>query len=268
MITGVGSALGGGEGLARRLLSLTMRLLYRIALRGAHVLFFQNDDDVALFRGHDLLGRATRLVRIAGSGVDLDHYAQAPPPPASPITFLMICRLIADKGVREYVAAARMARGRLPEARFWLLGPLDPNPTAIGREELDAWIDEGVIDYLGATDDVRPQLAETHVYVLPSYREGMPRSVLEAMSVGRAILTTDAPGCRDTTVPGENGYLVPVRDVKALAEQMVAMAADPDALAAMGRRSRQMAEERFDVRGVNRTIMEALGLARAPETKE
>ncbi len=260
MITGVGSALGGGAGLARRVLSHLLALLYRVALREAQVVFFQNDDDEALFRDLGLVGERNRTVHIDGSGVDLEHYADAPLPPP-PVTFLMVSRLLADKGVREYVAAAGTAHRSRPEARFRLLGPMDPNPSAISEDEVAAWREEGVVEYLGSAEDVRPLLAEAHVCVLPSYREGMPRSVLEAMSMGRAVLTTDAPGCRDTVVHGQNGYLVPVKDAPALAARMIEMADDPAALASMGRRSRAMAEERFDVRRVNRVIMTTLDLA-------
>lgn len=259
MVTGVGSALGGNDGLQRRLLAHSLRLLYRVALRGTHVVFFQNGDDERMFRDLSLVGQRNRIVHINGSGVDLDYYAKAPAPPP-PVTFLMIGRLIADKGVREYVNAARLARERLADARFLLLGPLDPNPSAISEAELAGWREEGIIEYLGSTDDVRPLLAQAHVCVLPSYREGMPRSVLEAMSMGRAVLTTDAPGCRDTVVEGQNGYLVPIRDASALADRMVDMARDPDGLARMGQHSRTLAEARFDVRSVNQTIMDALEL--------
>jgi glycosyltransferase involved in cell wall biosynthesis len=182
-------------------------------------------------------------------------------PPAPPVRFLLIGRLLRDKGVHEYVEAARRVRRERPEARFELLGPLDSNPSAISAAELDAWIAEGTVEYLGSTEDVRPYLARAHVCVLPSYGEGMPRSVLEAMSMGRAILTTDAPGCRETVEPEGNGLLVPVRDAGALAAGMLRLLAEPDRLDQLGRRSRALAEERFDVHGVNRTILGAMGLA-------
>jgi glycosyltransferase involved in cell wall biosynthesis len=261
MITGVGSALGGGGSLTRRSLSLLLRGLYKVALHGAHLVFFQNGDDEALFRTLGLVGDRQRIVRINGSGVDLDHYAPTPLP-APPLRFLLIGRLIADKGVREYVAAAEHVRRRRPEARFRLVGPLDVNPTAITQEEVDRWVEAGFVEYLGRTDDVRPALTDAHVYVLPSYREGMPRSVLEAMSMGRPVITTDAPGCRDTVVDGENGFLVPVGDEAALADRMLSLIDDPGSLPRMGARSRALAEERFDVREVDRVILEALGLSR------
>jgi glycosyltransferase involved in cell wall biosynthesis len=259
MITGLGSALAGGSGLRRRALAALLRILYAVALRQAHVVFFQNPDDERLFRSLGLVGHRHRVVRINGSGVDLERFSPVPFPPP-PITFLMIARLIRDKGVGEYVEAARQVRRADPGARFHLLGPLDQNPTAIRPEQLQAWRDEGAVEYLGATPDVRPFLARAHILVLPSYGEGMPRSVLEAMAMGRAVITTDVPGCRETVESGRNGLLVPARDADALAEGMLRLLADPGTRESMGREGRAMAEERFDVHTVNRTILAAMGL--------
>ncbi|HEX7600325.1 MAG TPA: glycosyltransferase family 4 protein [Polyangiaceae bacterium] len=259
MITGVGSALAGGSGLRRRALSSLLRSLYAVALGQAHVVFFQNPDDERLFRSMGLVGDRHRVVRINGSGVDLERFSPVPLLP-TPITFLMIGRLIRDKGVCEYVEAARCVRRAHPEARFQLLGALDSNPTAIRSRELEAWREEGAVEYLGTTSDVRPFLARAHVFVLPSYGEGMPRSVLEAMAMGRAVLTTDVPGCRETVEGGRNGLLVPARDADALAEGMLRMLAEPGRLKPMGQQSRAIAEERFDVHSVNRAILGAMGL--------
>lgn len=260
MITGVGSALGGGSGLQRRILAALMRKLYSFALRQAHVVFFQNPDDERLFRSTGLVGPRARVVRVNGSGVDLVHYSLEPLPPP-PVTFLMIGRLIRDKGVSEYVEAARRVRRVYPEVCFQLLGALDPNPSAISPRDLEAWRRDGTIEYLGTTPDVRPFLASAHVCVLPSYGEGMPRSLLEAMAMGRAVLTTDVPGCRETVDAGRNGLLVPVRDAEALAEGMLQMLAEPGRLEQMGRESRMIAEALFDVHSVNRAILGAMGLA-------
>jgi glycosyltransferase involved in cell wall biosynthesis len=259
MITGVGSALGGESGSRRRLLSFVVRGLYAIALRQVHVVFFQNIDDERLFQMLGLVGERQRLVRIAGSGIDLDYFAPAPLP-EPPITFLMVARLLRDKGLMEYVGAARRVRLIHPEVRFQLLGPLDPNPSGISATELAAIRLEGVVDYLGASSDVRPFIAAAHVAVLPSYREGTPRSLLEAMAIARAVITTDVPGCRETVDPGRNGVLVKARDSEALAAGMLKVIADRERLSSMGRESRLIAEERFDVHTVNRVILEAMGL--------
>ncbi len=263
MITGMGSALGGStfeRSHKRRLLARFTRELYRVALRGVHTVFFQNPDDREAFRAMGLVPRSTRVVMIGGSGVNLQTFAQAPWP-VGPVSFLMMGRLIRDKGVREYVEAARRVRAVEPASSARLLGDLDTNPTAIGADELDGWIREGAVDYLGSTDDVRPYLADAHVYVLPSYGEGMPRSVLEAMATGRPVIVTDVPGCRETVVDGWNGRMVPPRDPSTLADAMLDLIAAADDLPTMGQRSRSMAEGQFDVRTVNRTILEALGAA-------
>lgn len=260
MITGVGSALGGGSGLRRRALSRLLLGLYAVALSQAHVVFFQNPDDERFFRSRGLVGGHQRVERINGSGVDLERYSPAPLPPG-PITFLMVARLIREKGIGEYVDAARRVRSTRPDVRIQLLGALDTNPSGVSARELEAIRAEGVVEYLGSTSDVRPFLARAHVFVLPSfYGEGVPRSALEAMAMGRAVLTTDVPGCRETVEVGRNGLLVPPRDGAALAEAMLRMLDEPERLEGMGRESRAIAEERFDVHEVNRAILSALKL--------
>jgi glycosyltransferase involved in cell wall biosynthesis len=259
MITGAGSALGGGRGIRRRALSTILRTLYRVSLAQAHVVLFHNPDDEQLFRSLRLVGSRNHVVRINGSGVDLGAFAPVPLP-QGPITFLMMARLIRDKGVREFVEAAAKVRESYPEARFQLLGSLDTNPSAIARDELEGWQRDGVIEYLGSTSDVRPFLAAAHVCVLPSYGEGMPRSILEGMAMGRAVLTTDVPGCRETVASGRNGLLVAPRNAAALAQGMSDLLAHPEDLARMGHESRRIAEEKFDVEDVNRAIFAAMGV--------
>ena len=259
MISGRGSALAGGAGSKRRALARLMTLMYAVSLRGAHLVFFQNADDEDLFRSSGMVGRHQRRVRIAGSGVDLAHFAPAALPDG-PTTFLMMGRLLREKGVFEYVEAAREVKAAHPSARFLLLGGIDTNPTSIDEQTLARFQSAGVIEYLGRVSDVRPVVESAHVLVLPSYHEGMPRSVLEGMSMGRAILTTDVPGCRDTVEPGVNGLLVPHADSTALATAMRALVDKRESVAAMGAESRRLAEQRFDVHEVNRVILAALGL--------
>lgn len=260
MIEGLGYAFTEGTELRRRLLRGVLGRLYRLALGLSDAVFFLNEDDRALFRERGILGPGTPSLRIDGTGIDLGHYAAAPPP-AGPPSFLMIARLVRDKGVLEYVEAARLLRRRAPEARVRLLGPLDGNLSAIGPEAVARWQDEGAVDYLGETGDVRPYLRDCSVYVLPSYREGMPRTILEAMAVGRPVVTTTAAGCRDTVTEGGNGFLVPPRDAPALAEAMHRFVADPGLVPRLGAHSRALAERRFDVRRVNAAVLEAMGLA-------
>lgn len=258
MITGLGYAFAE-DGLRGRLAGTVARRLYRLALPGSSAVFFQNPDDQAAFARLGLLRSAGRPIRINGSGVDLDHYAPAPLPPEP--SFLLLARLLKTKGILEYVEAARRLRARYPQARFRLAGPFDPNPMALSQTTLAGWEREGVVEYLGSLGDVRPALAASSVYVLPSfYPEGTPRSILEAMAMGRPIVTTDAPGCRETIVPGRNGFLVGVKDAGALAAAMERFLTDPALIPRMGAESRRLAEEKFDVHQVNAVILEAMGL--------
>ena len=256
MITGLGHAFISGSAKARVLRFVASRL-YRRAMRDATAAFFQNDDDLAEFARRGLLEGCGEVRRCAGSGVDLAEFAGRPHPDGPPV-FLMVSRLLADKGVREFVEAARIVRRAEPAARFRLVGWIDSNPAAIRREELDEWIREGAVEYAGRLDDVRGELAACSVFVLPSYREGTPKSVLEAMATGRAVVTTDAPGCRETVEAGVNGLLVPPRDAGALADACLALARDPARRTRFGCASRARAESVFDADLVNRAIVEAL----------
>jgi len=259
MITGAGYAFQKSSWKGKAVHAI-VRPMYRMALASNDVVFFQNRDNLALFREEGILQDPRKAVLIPGSGVDLFHFAPVVPW-TRPVTFLLIGRLLYDKGIGEYVEAARALKAMYPEARFRLQGPFDPNPTGIPRSVVEEWRHEGVIEYLPETRDVRPSLAETSVYVLPSYHEGMPRTVLEAMSMGRPIITTDAPGCRDTVIQGKNGYIVPVKDSKALSHAMERFLIDPSLIHGMGVLSRSLAEERFDARKVNSIILSCLGIS-------
>lgn len=258
MITGLGFAFMPASGWKARMVQAVARGLYRAGLACADVIFFQNNDDEAEFRQRGLLPAGARIVRINGSGVHLGRYAPAPLPDGPP-RFLLVGRLITDKGVREYIAAAARLREDRPHAECHLVGPLDDNPASLTAAELAQAVSVGAIRYHGATQDVRPFIRDCHVFVLPSYREGTPRATLEAMAMGRPILTTDAPGCRDTVVPGQNGLLVPVRDAGALAQAMITLVDMPrHALQRLGHASRARAEAVYDVVHVNGVITKAL----------
>lgn len=259
LITGLGYAfIDGRAGLVTRLI----RRLYGFALARSHGVFFQNPDDEALFRNLGLLPAAVPSWVVNGSGVDTGQFVPAPLPAGVPV-FLMIGRLLGDKGVREFAEAALRVRSLHPDARFTLVGWIDTNPDAIAQSELDAWVADGTLEFLGKLDDVRPAIAASTVYVLPSYREGTPRTVLEAMAMGRPIITTDAPGCRETVIDGDNGFLVPVQSVDALVDAMLKFIEDPALAPRMGRRSRQIAEDKYDVHKVNAVMLREMGITRA-----
>lgn len=260
LITGLGYAFTGNskELGARNLLRSLVKRLYATALRHADKVFFQNEDDELLFRSIGILNSNTPSFIINGSGVDLSQYAVAPLPEKS--HFLLIARLLGDKGVREYIQAARKVRLIHPEVKFSLVGWIDANPDAISSKELSDWIDEGIISYLGRMNDVRPAIRNCSVYVLPSYREGTPRTVLEAMAMGRAIITTDAPGCRETVVDGYNGILVPIKAIDELASAMLQLIEKSALVSQMGIGSRKIAEEKYDVRKVNSIMLHEMGL--------
>lgn len=256
LVTGLGYAFQQ-QGQGSALQGLVQRL-YALALGRVHAVFFQNPDDEALFRDRALVAPGAHTCVVNGSGVDVAAFAVAPLPPGSPC-FLLIARLLGDKGVREYAQAAHRIRMVHPGVRCLLVGWIDTNPDAIAQHELDAWVAEGSLEFLGRLSDVRPAIAACSVYVLPSYREGTPRTVLEAMAMGRAVITTDAPGCRETVVDGDNGFLVPVKSVNALAQAMERFITEPDLAARMGARSRQMAEEKYDVHKVNAVMLREMG---------
>lgn len=256
LITGLGFVFtteGGSRSLLQRLVSR----LYRTSLAHADKVFFQNPDDLSEFVQSDLVAES-KTVLVNGSGVNLEWYQPQPLPP-EPV-FLMICRLLRDKGVVEYMTAARWVKQRAPHARFLLVGPFDSNPTGLQPADLQHFIDDGSIEYCGQTSDVRPFLRDCRCYVLPSYREGTPRTVLEAMATGRPIITTDAPGCRETVVDGLNGFLVPPRDANSLAERMLWMLENPDAAVLMADESLRLCREKYDVRKVNELMLRMMEL--------
>lgn len=226
-----------------------LRELYRRALRRSTQVFFQNPEDLALFRSEKIVP-ADKGELLPGSGVDLDRFK---PSPASNdpgrFVFLLVARLLWEKGIKELVAAGRIVRERYPSAEIQLLGFVEPGrPAFVQHADLKRWQEEGAARYLGTAADVRPYIEQADCVVLPSYYpEGTPRSLLEAAAMGKPIITCDMPGCRDVVADGENGFLVRPRDAAALADRMLEIAGrDRTGLTAMGRRSREIAETRFD----------------------
>lgn len=261
LMSGMGYVFSDAAADRHRLRALVSRL-YRTAVRRARAIFVFNDDDRAQMLAHRIIGPDHYVVQVPGSGVDIGHFT-AQPLPDGPPTFLMIARLMRDKGIAEFVAAARMVRQAIPEARFRLVGrPEDANPTGLSAAEVAAWVREGVIEHIPETRDVRPYLAAAHAFVLPSYyREGLPRTLLEALASGRPIITTDLPGCREPVAPGRNGWLVPPRDAPALAAAMIRTVAERTRLEHMAEAARRTAVERYDVVRVNRQLLSIMKLA-------
>lgn len=259
MITGLGYAFTGRATRMRARVQRVVRILYRIALSRTHGIFFQNHDDLALFRELGLIPARIPAVVVNGSGVDLAHYPICPLPDG-PMRFLMIARLLGDKGVREYAAAAAIVRRTHPNATFHLVGGLDPNPDGISRDEVESWTAGGQIVWHGEQADVRPFLADAHVFVLPSYREGTPRTVLEAMATGRPIITTDAPGCRETVMDGDNGLIIPPRNGDALALAMLRFLSCPTMIEEMAKRSMEIVREKYCSEKVTASMLQAMNI--------
>ena len=254
-VSGLGTAFIRG-GLLQHLISL----LYRTGFRKAPAVFFQNGEDRDLFIERKLV-RSGQARLLSGSGVDLDRFR----PPASRgqrtgCTFLFVGRLLGDKGVRELIGAARILREKHPGARVQLLGFLgSANRTSIASEEVAGWEREGLIEYLGCSEDVRPFLLAADAAVLPSYREGLPRSLLEAAAMGLPLIATDVPGNREVVHPGKNGMLCQVRSAESLAEALIRFIELPAAEREhMGRESRRMVEERFSEEKVVRAYLDAI----------
>lgn len=245
----------------RRWLRRAVSRLYRAGVRKAECIFVFNGDDHQLMLESGIVSPAQRVVQVPGSGIDIRHFAEQPLP-EGPFTFLMMGRLMRDKGVGEYVEAARIIRQTRPDVRFLLLTrPETENPTGYTTADLQQWRDAGLIEFLPETRDVRSFIASAHAFVLPSfYREGLPRTILEALATGRAVITTDMPGCREPIRAGVNGLLVPPRDGWALAQAMERLIADPALVAAMGKAARQTAVDVYDVDRVNAMLLDVMQL--------
>jgi glycosyltransferase involved in cell wall biosynthesis len=302
LITGLGFAFQG-QSMGRKVMTALVTRLYRAALSRAQSVVFQNPDNREVFV-HRKIVDSDRCRLVPGSGVNTERFAPEPIPSSSPV-FLSIGRLLGEKGFREFAQAARIVKQEHPQARFQILGPEDPSSDGISLSEIKEWEEQGLVEYLGVTDDVRPYLSACHVYVLASYYgEGLPRTIIEAMAIGRPIITTDNVGCRETIGFGDrkaevggrmsdvgcpmsgmgvgrrksdigegndeegrwkirqgmNGFLVPVKDPNSLARAMERFIQEPELAEKMGRESRRVAEERFDVRIINQQMLEVMGL--------
>jgi glycosyltransferase involved in cell wall biosynthesis len=259
LITGLGYAFEG-KGFKRGVLRFIVSQLYKLSLKHANQVVFQNYDDLNYFVENSLVAKEKTNV-VPGSGVPLAHFQQQSLPKGE-VVFLMVARLLKEKGVYHFVEAACQVKKKFPNAHFQLLGGLDPSPDGINQSVVDEWVTQDCIAYLGETKDVRPYLTQSHVFVLPSYyREGLPRTILEAMATGRPILTTDNVGCREPILEGENGWLVPVKDSQALADRMIWFIEHPEQIERMGLASRKIAEDKFDVHKVNEEMLKIMEIA-------
>ena len=254
LIAGVGSVFLG-DSPKQKLIRSILVAEYRLGMAKAPKVFFQNRDDLKVFTDHKILPEH-KAVMLHGSGVNVEKFSPTPLPEAP--GFLCISRLIRDKGVVEYLEAARKLHQLRPQVRCVLVGPFDTNPSAIQPEELQRYIDDGSVVYVGEQKDVQPYLRACTAYVLPSYHEGTPKTVLEAMACGRPAITTDAPGCRETVTDGVNGWLVPVKDVDAIVAAMERILDEPERTAQMAQAARRIAEDVYDVHKINRKIRQTM----------
>ena len=255
LITGLGFAFQG-KSFKRKLLTKFVSFLYRIALKNSKAVIFQNIDNRNLFIEKGIVPKSKTHI-VNGSGVDIKKFAFAERPNTN-ISFLLVARLLGEKGLREYASAAKVVKDQFPNIKFEIVGAEDESLDAIPIDEVKSW--SNYANYNGPTDDVRPYIKKCHVYVLPSYHEGLPRSTLEAMSMGRPILTTLASGCKETVEEGVNGFMVPIGSSKKLAKKMIWFIENENEIQSMGEKSRAIVEDKFDVRKVNKEMLRILGI--------
>lgn len=245
------------KNLKEYLLISIIKFLNGLGFKLSTKVIFQNSDDMNECVNNKLVNK-NKCSIVNGSGVNLSRFI------FSPITnsnsFLMIARILKDKGVIEYLEAARVVKKKYSDAKFVLLGPFDTNPNSLNFESIKPYIDDNTIEYVGEQKDVRPYILNCSIKVLPSYHEGVPRAILEAMAMGRAIITTDAPGCRETVIEGNNGFLVPVKDIDTLAKRMTWMIEHLEEVKKMGYKSYRICSEKFDVKKVNQRMVEIMNL--------
>ena len=251
------------EGLSKKaqLIKSIQVLLYKIALPQLdNIIFLNPDDPKDLLEAYHI--KVKKLDVLGGIGLDLDEYNYQPIETIdSPISFLFIGRMLKEKGIHDFIAAAKIVKQIYPEVQFTVLGAIDSaNPGALQQSELDRLVSLNIINYPGQVDNVQKWIADSHVFVLPSYREGVPRSTQEAMAIGRAVITTDVPGCRETVVDGINGFLVEKWNPQALAEKMIYFIEHPEEIKKMGYESYKIAQDKFDADKVNKRLINMLGL--------
>jgi len=256
LIAGLGSIFRG-TGFKRKIIREIMKIEYWLACKFSRTVFFQNKDDKNQFISNGLISDEKCSI-INGSGVNLDKFKPAPLP-EKPV-FLFIGRLIKDKGIIEYLEACKVIRTKYSDVRCLLVGPYDSNPSALKADELNTYIESGIIEYFGEQADVRPFITQCSTFILPSYHEGTPKTVLEAMAMGRAVITTNAPGCRETVTDKLNGFLVSIKDVQGLVNKMEYLISNQIECEKMGKESIKIAQNKYDVKIINQLIMTEMGL--------
>ena len=252
MINGLGSIFHG-SGLKNKLVRFIMSILFKFSLSKSNGVLFQNTDDLNKFVNNNLVN-SNKCIIVNGSGVNLAKFPYTKN--VSKDIFLFVGRLLKDKGIYEFVEAARIVKEIYPNAEFWVLGGYDTNPTAVKEREMKRWVDSGLIKYFGRQDKVLSFYQKCTVFVLPSYHEGTPRTNLEAMAVGRPIITTDAPGCRETIIDGVTGFMVPPKDSVQLAHKMIRFITNPELAVEMGNNAYAFVVDKYDVNKVNKTILD------------
>lgn len=254
LITGAGYSFHG-KSIKRKLLTNLVVFLYKFALKNSKSIIFHNNDNRNFFVEKGIVPKSKTYV-VNGSGVDIEKFTLSEIPKKD-IHFLCIARLLGEKGLREYASAAELVKKKFPNVVFNLVGPSDPSPDGISLSEVESW--SNYIVYNGSTNDVRPYIKNSHVFVLPSFHEGMPNTTLEAMAMGRPIITTDAVGCKDTVKNTINGFKVPVGSVEKLVDKMVWFIKNSDKIESMGLASRKIVEENFVLQKINSEMLDIMG---------
>ena len=258
MIAGLGRLFGEKRGIKTTIVRMISGMLYKTAFKCCNKVFFQNQDDLEEFVKYGYLKRE-KTQRVNGSGVNMERFSPTGLPEIP--TFLMVSRVLKDKGVFEFIEAAKILKSKHPEAKCILLGGFDSAMGAITHDELKPYIDSGAIEFPGETKNVQPYFENASVFVLPTYyREGIPRTILEALANKMPVITTNMPGCKETVEEGKNGFLIPIKNAEALAEKMEWFVNHPDETEKMAGRSLEICKEKFDVNKVNRVILDTMGL--------
>ena len=249
-----------GYGFKKRILQVIQGFLFTISFKFATKVIFLNPDDPKDLSKMALFSKS-KVEILGGIGLELSDYPYSKPDISKPIRFIFVARLLAEKGIYQLIEAIKLVQKKYPNTELVVLGSLDEdNLAGLTKKDLDNLIKQKIIIYPGQVTNVNKWLNDSHIFVLPSYREGVPRSAQEAMAVGRPILTTDVPGCRETIVDGKNGFLVPAFNVEELVEKMTWFVEHPEQIELMGLVSRRMAEEKFDVHKVNASLLVIMGL--------